>query len=222
MPGHARCCLDPTPAVRSRCSAVRSRCSLIAVVVVLVLGFSTAATAAAQVGVSIVFRAYQPATTTVNVGETVKWTNLGFGPHTVTALGGMFDSGRLEVHETFSVTFANARELSVRVHDPSEHEGHGHRAQRAGAAGRSGQPVQAQRGTRKPDPGARPRPRPGARVSVELQKGSKWRRVAQGRLSQQGKATLSVSSSSHRPLRVVVAGQPGEPTLMSRVLRALG
>ena len=63
-------------------------------------------------------------------------------------------------------------------------------------------------------------PRPGARVSVELQKGSRWRRVAQGRLSPQGKATLRVNASAHGALRVLVAGQPGETTLTSRVLRA--
>ena len=48
MPGHARRGGDPPP-------AVRSRCSLIAVVVVLVLGCAQGS-AAAQVGVSIVFR----------------------------------------------------------------------------------------------------------------------------------------------------------------------
>ena len=215
MPGHARCCLDPPP-------AVRSRCSLIAVVVVLALGFSTTGSAAAQVGVSIVFRAYQPATTTVSVGETVKWTNLGFGPHTVTALGGMFDSGRLEVHETFSVTFTTPGSYlyACTIH-PS---------MKGTVIVRSAQAPQVVQASLSRHRGAHgsqtlvhvQAPRPGARVSVELQKGSKWRRVAQGRLSPQGRATLSVSSSAHRALRVLVAGQPGEPTLMSRVLRAPG
>jgi plastocyanin len=211
MPGQARCRLDPPPAVRSRCLPI-------AVVVVLVLGFSTAGAAAAQVGVSIVFRAYQPAATTVNVGETVKWTNLGFGPHTVTALGGMFDSGRLEVNETFSVTFTTpgSYPYACTVH-PS---------MKGTVIVRSAQAPQVVQASLSRHRGAHgsqtlvhiQAPRPGARVSVELQKGSKWRSVAQGRLSPQGKATLSVSSSSHRPLRVLVAGQPGEPTLMSRVL----
>ena len=65
-------------------------------------------------------------------------------------------------------------------------------------------------------------PVPGPGCQSSCKRALSGGRVAQGRLSQQGKTTLSVSSSSHRPLRVVVAGQPGEPTLMSRVLRALG
>ena len=165
MPGQARCCLDPP-------HAVRSRWLLIAVVAVLVLGFSTTGAAAAQVGVSIVFRAYQPATTTVNVGETVKWTNLGFGPHTVTALGGMFDSGRLEVNETFSVTFTTpgSYPYACTVH-PS---------MKGTVVVRSAQAPQVVQVSLSRHRGAHgsqtlvhvQAPRPGARVSVELQKGS--------------------------------------------------
>src|SRR4051794_28717035 len=50
-------------------------------------------------------RAPQPAGLTVEAGQTVIWTNRGFGPHTVTAGGGEFDSGRLNAGESFKVTF---------------------------------------------------------------------------------------------------------------------
>jgi plastocyanin len=215
MPGHARSRLGPP-------RAARSRCSLCGVVLVLALGLGATGSAAAEVGVSIVFRSYQPAATTVNVGETVKWTNLGFGPHTVTALGGLFNSGRMEVHETFSVTFTTPGTYlyACTIHPSMK----GTVIVRSTQAP---QVVQASVSRHKGAHGSQTlvhvqAPRPGATVILQLRKGSAWRRVAQGRLSSQGRATLTVSSSAHRTLRVLVLGQPGESTLISRVLRPPG
>jgi plastocyanin len=55
--------------------------------------------------VSIVDTAFSPAEITVTPGATVTWTNEGSLPHTVTADGGLFDSGTLEPGDTFSHTF---------------------------------------------------------------------------------------------------------------------
>ncbi len=42
----------------------------------------------------------------VNVGDTVTWTNTGSMPHTVTAADGSFDSGPINPGDTFSFTFS--------------------------------------------------------------------------------------------------------------------
>jgi plastocyanin len=61
-----------------------------------------------QVSVSIVDLAFSSANITVNVGDTVKWTNNGAVPHTVTSAGGPLDSGQLAPGETYEFTFATA------------------------------------------------------------------------------------------------------------------
>jgi plastocyanin len=50
--------------------------------------------------------AFNPATITVVMGTTVKWTNKDSHSHTVTS-GGLFDSGDLKKDETFSHTFTS-------------------------------------------------------------------------------------------------------------------
>jgi plastocyanin len=55
--------------------------------------------------VSIVDSAFEPAEIAVAPGTTITWTNEGTAPHTVTADGGLFDSGTLEPGDTFSYTF---------------------------------------------------------------------------------------------------------------------
>ncbi len=63
---------------------------------------------AASQSVSITGFAF-PATTTINVGEMVTWTNNHTGvPHTVTADGGAFGSGTLSTGQSFSHTFSAA------------------------------------------------------------------------------------------------------------------
>ncbi len=69
---------------------------------------------AATTSVNIVDFAFHPASVTVKVGDTVKWTNAGPSTHTTTsgtiAAGtrnpdGRWDSGSLLVGQTFSHTF---------------------------------------------------------------------------------------------------------------------
>jgi len=52
--------------------------------------------------------AFSPATLTVKVGTTVKWTNKDSVAHTVTSDTGLFDSGDLAAGDTFSFTFNQA------------------------------------------------------------------------------------------------------------------
>ncbi|MDQ3881118.1 MAG: cupredoxin domain-containing protein, partial [Chloroflexota bacterium] len=63
---------------------------------------------AADTSVTIVDDAFQPASVTISVGDTVTWVNTGDHPHTVTADDGSFDSGELDTGGTFSHTFTSA------------------------------------------------------------------------------------------------------------------
>jgi plastocyanin len=60
--------------------------------------------------------AFEPANIEVAVGTTVTWENYDdpsqTGPHTVTADDGSFDSGNLELDDTFSHTFDAAGEFA--------------------------------------------------------------------------------------------------------------
>jgi plastocyanin len=70
-------------------------------------------TAGTTVEVSIDNSAFTPASVTVHVGYTVRWTNHQVGvPHTVTSgnpgdadAGALFDSGAIEPGQSFSLTF---------------------------------------------------------------------------------------------------------------------
>ncbi len=61
--------------------------------------------------VSIIDFAFDPATLTVGVGDTVEWTNDGAAPHTVTFDEGP-DSGTLNPGGTFSHTFDSVGEFN--------------------------------------------------------------------------------------------------------------
>ena len=59
---------------------------------------------------------YPDGSITIQVGDTVRWTNTGGNPHTVTADGGSFDSGSdqddwLRNGDTFVHTFTEAGEF---------------------------------------------------------------------------------------------------------------
>jgi plastocyanin len=71
---------------------------------VVVGGPASAATA----NVSEVDFDFVPATTTINVGDTVVWTNNGDSPHTSTSDSGAWDSGSMDPGQTFSQTFNSA------------------------------------------------------------------------------------------------------------------
>lgn len=67
------------------------------------------ARAAATVQVSIIDFAFSPTPITINVGDTVTWTNNGAVTHTTTSLTpGIWDSGFLQPGGTFSHTFTQA------------------------------------------------------------------------------------------------------------------
>ena len=71
---------------------------------------TTAPTAAASSAteVAIANFAFNPASLTVKVGTTVKWTNSDSVAHTVTSDTGLFDSGDLSQGQSFSYTFTTA------------------------------------------------------------------------------------------------------------------
>ena len=66
------------------------------------------ANAAQSSSVTITDFEFSPATITVNVGDTVTWTNEGPTMHTATAEDGSFDTGNLEQGESGSATFNDA------------------------------------------------------------------------------------------------------------------
>ena len=57
--------------------------------------------------VAIVGMAFQPASLTIAVGDTVVFTNQDNAPHTATDDAGAFDTGRLNKGESGELTFAN-------------------------------------------------------------------------------------------------------------------
>jgi amicyanin len=58
--------------------------------------------------VDIVDFAFSPATITVNVGDSVTWTNSDAVVHTATSTSGAFDSGDLDQDESYTLTFSQA------------------------------------------------------------------------------------------------------------------
>src|SRR5215218_5070255 len=92
----------------------RLRSAGIVVLMALVALFSLAPLAGAAPrtaetnNVSIKDFAFDPKTISINVGDTITWTNDGPSPHTVTADDGSFDSGNLDKGATFSHTFDKA------------------------------------------------------------------------------------------------------------------
>lgn len=174
------------------------------------LGPTAVASTANEVPVTIVSRAYQPAQLTIEDGQTVVWTNRGFGPHTVTALGGEFDSGRLNLGESFKVTFTTPGTFaykctihpsmrgSVTVLPPGRHVGPPLASLHVNLSKSGGKAFVR---VRVPAPNA----------PVLLQSGPPWRTVRRGHLSAQGKATLVILANPHRRLRVVVQASGGPP-----------
>ena len=66
------------------------------------------AKAAASTGVTIKDFDFGPASVTINVGDTVTWTNQGPTGHTATANDGAFDTGLLDAGQSGSHTFDTA------------------------------------------------------------------------------------------------------------------
>jgi plastocyanin len=61
--------------------------------------------AAKKVAVTIENLKYRPETVTIDVGDTVTWTNKDDREHTVKADDGSFDSGALRTGKSYSKTF---------------------------------------------------------------------------------------------------------------------
>ena len=183
----------------------------------LLLVATATGSASSVVGVTIVSRAYQPAELTIEDGQTVVWKNEGFGPHTVTAVGGQFDSGRLTLGESFDVTFMTPGVFAyactvhpsmkgvVTVLAPGQHPlpppGSLHVRLSAAGGGHPQTLVHVQL------------PAPNATVLLQLHypSGASWRTVRRARLNAQGKATLKLGDGVGRRLRVVVEGEAGPP-----------
>ena len=197
---------------------------------VALLGLAAGSTAATDVNVSIVYRAYQPSQLTVLAGQTVTWRNSGLGPHTVTSDAGQFDSGTLQAGGAFSYAFTTpGRYLYSCLVHPTMH----------GAVAvlgalppgfPAGEPLDAVlvhlSKTHGEHAGATlvhvQAARPGASALLQLQspKGASWSTTRRTQLGSTGKATFSLSAAVHRRLRVVVEG-PGEAPLTSKPLRPL-
>lgn len=71
------------------------------------LGLAAAPVLAADSAVSIAGFAFGPGSVSIEVGDTVTWTNDDNAPHTATAAGD-FDTGTIAVGESASVTFDTA------------------------------------------------------------------------------------------------------------------
>ena len=69
---------------------------------------STAAPASGETAVTIANFAFDPATLTVTIGTTVKWTNQDSAGHTVTADDNSWSSGNLNQGDSYSHTFTQA------------------------------------------------------------------------------------------------------------------
>jgi plastocyanin len=69
---------------------------------------TTVTAAAASTGVTIKDFKFGPASSSVNVGDTITWTNEDVAPHTATANDGSFDTGSLSQGKSGSHTFTKA------------------------------------------------------------------------------------------------------------------
>jgi plastocyanin len=56
--------------------------------------------------------AFDQASLTISAGDTVRFINMDSAPHTATADGGTFDTGRLSKGDDFVVTFSDAGRFS--------------------------------------------------------------------------------------------------------------
>jgi plastocyanin len=104
--------MSPQPAIPARHPgrvAFGRRIAAAGVGTLLALAIASApAVLAADAEVSIASFAFDPASVTVTVGDSVTWTNDDTAAHTATGAGGAFDTGSIDVGGTASVTFNTA------------------------------------------------------------------------------------------------------------------
>lgn len=82
--------------------------AMVAATAGLALSLGAGSVAAADGSVAMAGFAFDPATTTVLVGDTVTWRNEDSAPHTATADDGSFDTGNVASGADASVTFDTA------------------------------------------------------------------------------------------------------------------
>jgi plastocyanin len=159
--------------------------------------------------VQIVDRIYQPSALTVEAGQSVLWHNTTLQPHTVTALSGEFDSGKLAGGESFSVTFTHAGTFAYKctIHPTM------HGAVTVLAPGSAGLDPKLTLARHELTISA---PRPDATALVQL--APHWRTVAKAHLDAQGKANLKLARKLHGRLRVSIPATDGLPPLRSRTV----
>jgi plastocyanin len=176
-----------------------------------------AATAAANKDVEIVDRAYQPAMLTVDVGETVTWSNTTLMPHTVTAVEGAFDSGTMNGQTSFAFTFSKTGTFlySCTIHPSMK----GTVVVRNAPAAVVAVSLLKQTAHSQAKLIRVQAPLPRARVLLEGRAGSRWGTIATTKLNGRGEATLTYHASGmSRRIRVVVLPPHGEEPLISRTL----
>jgi plastocyanin len=95
--------------LRRKRQGVIAALAIALLVAALVLTVGPSPARAANADVTIQNFAFSPATVTVNVGDTVTWTNQESGvPHTTTSDTAVWDSGTLTTGQSFSFTFTQA------------------------------------------------------------------------------------------------------------------
>jgi LPXTG-motif cell wall-anchored protein len=83
----------------------RSAVAVLALAMLMTVAIGGPASAA---GVSIVDFSFQPATVTIDTGDSVTWTNNGDAPHTTTSDSGVWDSDILDPGQSFTRVFDTA------------------------------------------------------------------------------------------------------------------
>ncbi|HEX4484017.1 MAG TPA: cupredoxin family copper-binding protein [Solirubrobacteraceae bacterium] len=196
------------------------------------LTLATSGTAASEASVQIVYRVYRPADLTVLAGQTVTWHDSSLTPHTVTALGGAFDSGRIEVGGSFSYTFSTPGTFAYMCTIHPTMKG----TVVVLAAGASLPPGASQRVlvsvSRRRGSGGGPRggetivrvraSTPGGIVLLQSKasQSSPWRTERRARLSATGTVTFALGASVHGRLRAIVRPANGGSQLLSSAVAA--
>jgi plastocyanin len=182
------------------------------------LALASTGTASDEARVQIVFRAYDPVAMTVAAGQVVTWQNTSTSAHTVTALAGAFDSGRLEPSASFSYTFTTPGNYAYtcKIHPSMKGDvlvlapGERH-------AGAVVVRLVRKRRARATTTAVTVRaPWPGALALVQLARspGSAWTTVRRVSLNAAGTASVSLGSARGK-LRVLVQAVGGTPQLTS-------
>jgi plastocyanin len=170
---------------------------------------------------AIFARAYQPSALTVAAGQSITWHNETLGPHTVTSLSELFDSGRLDANASFTMPFAGAGTFpyyctvhptmkgvvtvlaipaeKVLLRVSSKRSAHGRRAVLHVEVARTAMALL---------------------IQVSPAGKSRWQTIARPKLGSQGTATVTLAAGSGpRRARVVVPAANGQPRLLSRAVR---